>query len=146
MFASGNGMRTTRWWESRACSIRSGFRRDPRPILQTRVESFFDTYIIGSTKLSIYAVDRCSDYIFMWIARFWHVWFPKESQSESKCKCNIYSVKINKSLHGLLLSVHFGTTDVVSSLQRRITPTMMIAHACLSYTRVTPAMTKHVII
>jgi hypothetical protein len=36
--------------------------------------------------------------------------------------------KINKSQHGLLLSVYFGTTDVVSSLYTRITPTMMITH------------------
>ena len=54
--------------------------------------------------------------------------------------------KVNKSSHGLLLSVQFGTTDVVSSLYTRITPTMMITNVCLSYTRITPKMTKHVII
>lgn len=123
VFSSGNGMRNTRWWESKACSIRSGFRRDPRPTLQTWVKSRSDTYIIGSTKSSIYAVDRCSDNISMWITRFRHVWFPMESLSESKRKCNMYCVKINKSLQVLLLSVYFGTTDVVSSLYKRITPT-----------------------
>jgi hypothetical protein len=54
--------------------------------------------------------------------------------------------KINKSQHGLLLSVYFGTTDVVSSLYTRITPTMMITHAFLSYTSISLAMMKHVII
>lgn len=54
--------------------------------------------------------------------------------------------KLNKSQHGLLLSVYFGTTDVVSSLYTRITPTMMITHVCLSYTWITLAMTKHTII
>jgi len=117
MFSSRNGTRTIRWWESKACSTRSGFRRDPRPTLQTRAESsFFDTYIIGSIKSSICAVDRCSDYIFMWITRFGQVWFPTESQSESKSKCNIHCVIINMPPHGLLLSVHVGTTDVVSFL------------------------------
>ena len=38
-FSSGNGMCNARWWESKACSIRSGFRRDPRPTLQTWVKS-----------------------------------------------------------------------------------------------------------
>jgi hypothetical protein len=54
--------------------------------------------------------------------------------------------KFNKSQHGLLLSVYFGTTDVVSSLYTRITPTMMITHVCLSYTKITLTMTKRVII
>jgi hypothetical protein len=54
--------------------------------------------------------------------------------------------KFNKSQHGLLLSVYFGTTDVVSSLYTRITPTMMITHAFLSYTSISLAMMKHVII
>ena len=54
--------------------------------------------------------------------------------------------KFNKSQHGLLLSVYFGTTDGVSSLYTRITPTMMITHAFLSYTSISLAMMKHVII
>jgi hypothetical protein len=54
--------------------------------------------------------------------------------------------KIFKSEYDLLLSVYFGTTDVVSSLYTRITPTMMITHAFLSYTSISLAMMKHVII
>lgn len=59
---------------------------------------------------------------------------------------NIHCVKTNKSPCDLLLWVHFGTTDIVSSLYIRITPTMMDTHACLSYTGITPAMMKHMII
>jgi hypothetical protein len=125
VLSSENGMINTRWWESKACSIRSGFRRDPRPTLQTWVKSRSHKYIIGSIKSSIYAVDRCSDNISMWVTRFRHVWFPMESLSESKHKCNMYCVIINKSPHGLLLSVHFGTTDIVSLSYIRITPTTM---------------------
>ena len=54
--------------------------------------------------------------------------------------------KVNKSHHDLLLSINFGTTDVVSSLFTRTTPTIMITNVCSSYTRITPKMTKHVII
>ena len=44
--------------------------------------------------LSRHEVDGCSEYITMCITRFRHVWFLKESQSESKYKYNTYCVKL----------------------------------------------------
>ena len=147
VFSSSNGIRNTRWWESKACSIRSGFRRDPRPTLQTWVKSRSDTYIIGSTKSYICAVERCSDNISLWISRFRHVWFPMESLSESKHKCNMYCVIINKSPHTWLIVVGtFWYNSRSEFLIQKDYSYMMITHVCLSYIRITPAMTNHVII
>ena len=63
-------------------------------LFSTMSHKFLILYI-WAVKSSIYAVDRCSDHISMWLTRFRHIWLISDGISilNRNTKCNIHCVK-----------------------------------------------------
>jgi hypothetical protein len=65
--------------------------------------NFLISYISDNTKTSIFTVDGCHDRIFIWVTRFRHIhensWW--DICTQKNIGCNIYFVKLNKSLYGM---------------------------------------------
>ena len=92
-FSSENGIENNKVVKQRASIVAQGLRRY-LTILQ-RWNLIPVTYIIGSTKPSISAVDRYSDRISMWITRFRHIWLIPDGISilNRNTKYNIHCVE-----------------------------------------------------